>query len=87
MVANIKDVLAVLAGRDAARNVKMHEFDWQVNLPHLTCISGVHPRRAARRYLRVRGAARADSRGPGAGLAPRQQALPIPAAAMCSPIR
>ena len=37
--------------------------------------------RAARRYLRIRGKPRADARGPGAGLAPGLQALPMPAAA------
>jgi hypothetical protein len=37
---------------------------------------------AARRYLRVRGTARADSRRSGVGLAPRPQALPMPAAAL-----
>jgi hypothetical protein len=38
--------------------------------------------KAARRYLRVRGTARADSRRSGVGLAPRPQALPMPAAAL-----
>jgi hypothetical protein len=33
-------------------------------------------------YLRIRGAARAYSRGPGVGLAPRPQALPMPATAL-----
>jgi hypothetical protein len=41
----------------------------------------LQPRRAARRYLRVRGTARADPQRPGVGLAPRPQALPKPAAA------
>jgi hypothetical protein len=36
----------------------------------------------ARRYLRVRGAARADPRRSGVGLAPRPQALPVPATAL-----
>jgi hypothetical protein len=39
----------------------------------------LQPRRAAQRYLRIRGTARADSRRPGVGLAPRPQALPMPA--------
>jgi hypothetical protein len=39
----------------------------------------LQPRRTARRYLRVRGAARADSRMSGIGLAPRPQALHMPA--------
>jgi hypothetical protein len=42
----------------------------------------LQPRRAARRYLRIRGTARADSRGGGVGLAPGPQALPMPAAAL-----
>ena len=42
----------------------------------------LQPRRAARRYLRARGTARADSRRSGVGLAPRPQALPMPAAAL-----
>jgi hypothetical protein len=35
-----------------------------------------------KRYLRARGTARADSPGSGVGLAPRPQALPMPAAAL-----
>jgi hypothetical protein len=47
----------------------------------------LQPRRAARRYFRVmyvgtRNSARADSRRSGVGLAPRPQALPLPAAAL-----
>jgi hypothetical protein len=42
----------------------------------------LQPRRAARRYFRVRSAPRADSRGPGAGLPPGPQAPPMPAAAL-----
>ena len=42
----------------------------------------LQPRRVARRYLRVPGAARSDSRRSGAGLAPRPQALPTPAFAL-----
>jgi hypothetical protein len=43
----------------------------------------LQPRRAARRYLRIRGTQHvADSRRFGAGLAPRPRALPIPAAAL-----
>jgi hypothetical protein len=38
--------------------------------------------RAARWYLRVRGAARADPRGSGVGLVPRPQALLMPTAAL-----
>jgi hypothetical protein len=47
----------------------------------------LQPRRAARRYLRICGAARADSRRSGVGLAPRPQALPMPAAALVLYIR
>jgi hypothetical protein len=44
--------------------------------------------RAARRYLRARGgAARGDFRRAGVGLAPRPQALPVPAAALVLCIR
>jgi hypothetical protein len=42
----------------------------------------LQPRRPSRRYLRVRGTARADSRRSGVGLAPGPQALPMPAAAL-----
>jgi hypothetical protein len=42
----------------------------------------LQPRRAARRYLRARGAARADSRRSGAGIVPRPQVLSVPAAAL-----
>jgi hypothetical protein len=45
-------------------------------------LAPLQSRRAARRYLRVRGTARADSRRSGVGLAPRPQARHMPAAAL-----
>jgi hypothetical protein len=42
----------------------------------------LQPGRAARRYLRTRGTPRAGPRRPGVGLAPRPQALLMPAAAL-----
>jgi hypothetical protein len=54
-----------------------------VELQAATEPHALQPRRAARRYLRIRGTSRADSRrSAGVGLAPGPQALPMSAAAL-----